>query len=60
MRQWLTDAGYAVQGLAFVFVVLVLAWVLGYLAHGLAGWLPPPWLAWVYPGGMLAPAALVP
>ncbi len=51
MKQWLTDAGYFVQAAAFLFVLVVFALVLGYLAHTLYGWLPPAWLAWVYPGG---------
>ena len=50
MKQWLTDAGYCVQALALLFVLVVLAWVLGDLAHTLYGWLPPAWLAWLYPG----------
>lgn len=50
MRQWLTDAGYLVQAAAFLFVLVVLAWVLGYLAHTLYAWAPPAWLAWLYPG----------
>ncbi len=55
MKQWMADAGYLVQAAALVFVLVVLAWVLGYLAHGLAGWMPPAWLAWIYPGGLLSP-----
>ncbi len=53
MRQWLIDAGYVVQGLALLFVMIVLAWVLGDVAHVLYGWMPPVWLAWIYPGGGL-------
>lgn len=53
MKQWLIDAGYVVQFLALVFVVLVLAWVLGFLASHFGSWAPPAWLAWVYPPGVL-------
>ena len=55
MKTWLTDAGYLVQAGAFLFVLIVLAWVLGDVAHSLAGWLPPAWLRWIYPGGLLNP-----
>lgn len=55
MKQWLTDAGYFVQAAAFLFVLVVFALVLGYVAHTLYGWMPPGWLAWIYPGGLLSP-----
>lgn len=50
MRAWLTDAGYLVQAVAFLFVLIVLVWVLGFIGHTLYGWAPPAWLAWLYPG----------
>ncbi len=54
MKQWLRDAGYLVQAGAFLFVLIVLAWVLGFVAHSLYGWLVPAWLRWIYPGGFLS------
>lgn len=50
VRRCLTDAGYLVQAGAFLFVLVVLAWVLGFIGHSLYAWAPPAWLAWIYPG----------
>lgn len=53
MKSWLRDLGYGVQAAALIFVLIVFAWVLGLLAHDLAAWQPPGWLAWIYPGGLV-------
>lgn len=67
MKRWLTDAGYLVQAGAFLFVLIVLAWVLGDVAHALYG-VPVPWyltgvltlLRWLaHVAGPTAPAAAV-
>jgi len=49
VKQWLAAVSDCVQFAALLFVLVVLAWVLGAVAHQLYGWLPPGWIAWVYP-----------
>jgi len=51
MKKLMTDLSDCVQFAALLFVLVVLAWVLGAVAHQLYGWLPPGWLAWLYPKG---------